>query len=123
MENLEKLTAEQLRESWLVPAVNVGGTEKTIQARQTSKGLRIRLEGQALNDAGLSHGTGIDIEIDSDNQQIVISRNPQGGRRVAGSASRPVIDIQSNKVNTIFNEGKVLVQFHDGAGIVVTQGG
>jgi len=92
--------------------------EKTIQARQTAKGLRIWLEGSALADHGFSHGNGYSVEY---NANSIILWHDDGKRKVAGSINRPVIDLQSKKINTIFVEGMVQVDFTMGA-IKITQG-
>jgi hypothetical protein len=97
-------------------------TTKTVQARMTSKGLRIWLEGNDLINAGFSHGTTMAIDYTS-NSVIIWSHAdiPMKGRKVAGTPSRPIIDLQSKALSKIFNEGMVAIDFFMGS-IKITQG-
>jgi len=91
--------------------------EKTIQARQTTKGLRIWLEGSALDYAGLYHGKEYCIRTNEPMHCIELIPVNEGGiiygkvRKVAGTKDRPVIDLQSKALNKIFSEGTVFVRF------------
>jgi len=91
-----------------------------LQARMTSKGLRVFLEGSYLTEAGFNHKVGYDISLYPVNGKVIIDLNSSGKRKVAGSIKRPVIDLQSKKLSTVFTEGKVEVIFNHGK-IEITQ--
>lgn len=94
---------------------------KKVQARMTSKGLRIWLEGNDLINAGFSHGNTMTIDYTA-NSVIIWSHAdvPMEGRKVAGTPSRPIIDLQSKALSKVFREGMVSVDFFIGA-IKITQ--
>ena len=95
-------------------------TAKTVQARMTSKGLRIWLEGNDLIDAGFNHGTTYTIDIGT--KDVVLYVDSTGKRKVAGTQTRPVIDMQSKALSKVFNEGMVNVDLSYAEGIIITQG-
>jgi hypothetical protein len=95
-------------------------TTKTVQARMTTKGLRIFLEGSYLDSVGFHHRTSYNIVMDND--AVYITINGMGKRTVSGNTSRPVIDMQSKALSTVFNEGMVNVDLSYAEGIIITQG-
>ena len=63
---------------------------------------RLWLEGVSLSSQKWKCGDRFDIEFDESNNQIIINRNVDGARKIAGTDSRPIIDTNSDKItNTL----------------------
>lgn len=80
------------------------------EARSTSKGIRLWLEGQKLVQAGFLTAAQYRIEYLQDKQVILITLDPEGSRAVTntkrGGRSRPVIDLQNQQVSQMFKDGQ-----------------
>jgi len=86
--------------------------------RDTSKGSRIFLE--ALAAKGFAVGAAIAIEYTS--ESIVITRDPEGKRKISSPSHGGVIDLQSNKV-TKWAQGATRASVdYSGGSIVITRG-
>ena len=74
---------------------------KTLKVGQTKKGSRVWLEGKALIENGFTHGTRYSINDESSTAVLFV--NIEGKRKVAGTITRPIIDLLSKK-NDIFTD-------------------
>ena len=88
-------------------------------SKETSKGTRIWIEGEALTRSGFHPGTTINVTFDFDNEEILITEDPHSKRSVTNSTrngkSRPIIDMQSKKVEELFPAGtRVIVMYQKG---------
>lgn len=59
---------------------------------------RLWLEGVALSSQLWKRGDRFDINFDEDAKRIVITRNADGKRKIAGTDSRPIIDTNSDQI-------------------------
>ena len=70
--------------------------KKTLKVCLNRGNLRLWIEGRFLIDCGFNHGDRYDL-IDMNSGRYIISKTEHGARRIAGSAERPIIDINSTK--------------------------
>lgn len=63
---------------------------------------RLWLEGAILLENGFAHGAAWSLTKNEDGS-LMISVNPEGNRRVAGTVARPIIDINSKAVLEAFD--------------------
>lgn len=66
---------------------------------------RIWLEKAVLTESGFEAGDRIDITSEPD--RMVITRNPDGKRKVSGAPGRPIIDLSGKTVESAFDTDKV----------------
>ena len=62
---------------------------------------RIWLEGQILTDAGFKHGDRFDTTNEAN--KLIIKRNPDGKRKIAGKKDRPIIDMLGRVIESSFD--------------------
>jgi hypothetical protein len=81
-------------------------TEQTIVTRQlgSNRGkCRLWIEGKDLADAGWRRGDRFDVEYAD---CLILRRNPDGKRKIAGTAGRPIVDTNTDKLTTQARLGK-----------------
>ena len=61
---------------------------------------RLWIEGKALIEAGLPHGTRWDL-VSASQGALCITANEKGSRKVAGSPDRPVIDVTASSLDPL----------------------
>ena len=88
-------------------------------AASTSKGIRLWLEGQKLEQAGFNAGSQYSIQYLQPKKIIMIELDPEGARAVTnskrGGKARPVIDLQNKQVAEMFNDGdRIKITITDG---------
>ena len=64
---------------------------------------RVWIEGKKLNQIGWSNGKRFNSVFNADNVTLTLS--PSGERKVAGNPDRPIIDINTAKLNSIIGNG------------------
>ena len=64
---------------------------------------RLWIEGKDLSEAGWRRGDRFDVEYAD---CLIIRRNPDGKRKIAGTADRPIIDTNTDKLTTHARLGK-----------------
>ena len=79
---------------------------------------RIWLEGSILSNAGWSKGDRYD-RITND-RTVLITRNPEGRYKVAGTDSRPIVDMAGAWVTRLAGDAATARVIADANGIVVT---
>ena len=84
---------------------------------------RLWLEGVSLSSQLWKRGDRFDIEFDTAKKQIVITRNPEGKRKIAGTDTRPIIDTNSDKITETLraNVGDHTSISITGASIIITK--
>lgn len=81
---------------------------------------RLWLEGAILQSSGFHHGTRFSVSFDAPQRTIMITRTDEGTRRVAGTSARPIIDINTARIDvTLGNATEVTLTIIEG-GILVT---
>ena len=88
-------------------------------AKETKRGLRIWIEGQKLNLVGFEPDAPYTVLYDAIAKRIDLTLDAQGAKRVTKSTRngnpRPIIDLQSQMVNTVFDgDDKIRVTFSAG---------
>ncbi len=78
---------------------------------------RLWLEGKHLDAAGLPHGT--HWRLDQTDTGLVLSKDPDGRRRIAGRPDRPVIDIVGTSLGVLAEAETVSVRYVPGSGVMV----
>lgn len=66
---------------------------------------RIWLEGQILIESGFKHGDRFDVTNEPD--KLIIKRDPDGQRKIAGKKERPIIDMLGRVIEASFDCNKV----------------
>ena len=87
-------------------------TETTV--RVTARGFQIWIEGDKLSNAGFNIGARYDIEMTEN--QIVITSNPNGKKKVSkglkAGIHRPIIDLHNKKIGQYFTpDSRVIASF------------
>jgi len=67
---------------------------------------RLWLEGAILSENGFKHGDRWDISIDV-KAAMIITLSEKGKRKIAGTESRPIIDIIGGAIEAVFDVSKV----------------
>lgn len=92
------------------PAPRVTFTRKVANNRGNK---RIWLEGKKLLSLGLQNGMRFDCEIYQTTKCIVLTFCRDGERKIAGKPERPIIDINTAKLNSVLNQSHYLVTVSD----------
>ena len=87
---------------------------KTARNRGNS---RIWIEGKKLTVNGLGHGRRFDCEVRSD--RVILTFCQDGERKVAGNPERPIIDINTGRLNNVLNQSHYLASI-DGDTMTIT---
>lgn len=83
-------------------------TTKKLLCRHTNRGGRVWLEGKALAKHGFHNKALYSVEYTD--ATITLTLNSTGDRAVAGTPSRPIVDLHSKAIGSMFPDGsKVLV--------------
>ena len=90
------------------PAPRVTFTRKVANNRGNK---RIWLEGKKLLSLALQNGMRFDCDILPD--AIVLTFNRDGARKIAGKPERPIIDINTAKLNSVLTQSHYLVTVSD----------
>ncbi len=77
---------------------------------------RLWIEGKHLTAAGLSHGTLWTLNQTEDG--LTIQADPQGRRRIAGRADRPVIDIVGTSLGKLADAKVVSCSYQPDSGLI-----
>ena len=78
-------------------------TTKKLMCRHTNRGGRVWLEGKALDKHGYIHQASYDVVYTA--TTIELTLNITGTRKVAGTVARPIIDLHSKGIATMFSDG------------------
>lgn len=80
---------------------------------------RLWIEGNLLVEAGLDHGQRWDLLPLLDGSGFLIKNNPEGKRKIAGKAGRPIIDIAGGTLGALGEVPTVTLTYREGFGLVV----
>jgi hypothetical protein len=78
-------------------------TAKKLMCRHTNRGGRVWLEGRALDKHGYTNQAAYDVVYTA--TTIELTLNSTGARKVAGTIARPIIDLHSKLIATMFDDG------------------
>ena len=87
-------------------------------AKQTSKGLRIWLEGSKLSRHGFASLVPYSVVYDVQHRCILIAVDVNASKKVC--KSRPIIDLVNKKIATVFNAGEQLRANFSQGSIIIT---
>lgn len=83
---------------------------------------RLWLEGAVLQTAGFTHGERFDIIHTPGLGMFTIEADPDGKRKVSGSADRPVIDTLAGGLGEVAKAATVSICYVPGSGIIEVTG-